>query len=127
MLTGARIMMKVDGEGVIIRGIMTRKRKLTKCSQCGAIGVPLKHRGRRWMCGICDRAPAMRDTATNAFAFETMHIGGDPSAGPIQVQNLNHLRRLEKEHGVISVLANYDNQSYPLRGGKEQFRDKGMR
>ena len=87
----------------------------------------MKFTSKGWICEDCITGPRMRDMATNPFQFESGHITGDPNLGKVQVQGLRHLRSLEKQYGVISVLANYDRPNDPIRGGKEQFRDRGQR
>lgn len=66
-----------------------------------------------WYCEEC--APLMRmpdNHGESPFSFTTMHIGDDPNRGPIKVQGLQHLRRLEREHKVQSVAANMDSKNW---------------
>lgn len=100
------------------------KKKLTKCINCGETGGTFRWTPKGYAHHKCSPKAGTRDHAKNLWDFETNHISGDPNSGPVRVQSLAHLRRLEKEHGVISVLANYDHPEIPLRGGKEQFRDR---
>jgi len=104
---------------------MAKKRKWLKCIECrqpgGAFAItpkgPIHHK--------CRNVKVRRDDATDPFKFTANHL--TPDGSPVEVQGLAHLRRLEKEMGVVSVTANYDHFSEPLPGGKEQFRDRGIR
>jgi len=99
--------------------------KLTKCVDCKQrTGGALRFTSRGWVHHRCEPVGGTRDVAKNLWDFESTHISSDPNSGPVKVQSLAHLRRLEKEHGVVSVLANYDRSDIPVRGGKEQFRDR---
>jgi hypothetical protein len=80
--------------------------------ECGAVGVRFRMIANgQWKCVKCIEGPQTRDTAKNNFAFSTMHLGQDPTKGPIEVQNMRHLSRLEREHGVVSVALNYDHKN----------------
>ncbi len=106
-------------------------KNLTQCARCGkADGRPMTFRPSAGKsCYVhtkgCSGLSQTRDTAKSAFRFVTSHIGSDPNLGPIEVQSLSHLRRLEKEHGVVSAAANYDssNMDSPPRS-KEQFHSR---
>jgi hypothetical protein len=106
---------------------MAKKRAVTKCGLCGQTGGRFTLRGKNWIHVDCAGGSRIRDVAINPFRMSTMHISENPNAGPIEVNSLHHLRKLEKEHGVISVVANYDSNNQYVRGGKEQFRDTGER
>ncbi len=75
-------------------------------------GGRFSYREGRWLCKECAANLFVAEPGKNLYEFDTMHIGKDPNAGPIRVQNLNHLRRLEKQHGVISVAANFDSRNF---------------
>ena len=55
-----------------------------------------------------DCGPALPNNAKSAFAFTTSTITGKP----IQVESMQHLQRLEKEHGCSSVVLNCDRSNW---------------
>jgi len=71
-------------------------------------GGRFTYRAGKWFCAECAGNGFVADSAKNLWEFQTMNIGNDPNKGAIQVNSLKHLRQLEKQHGVISVAANYD-------------------
>lgn len=71
-------------------------------------GGRFSYRGGKWFCGECAANGFVPESAKNLWEFESMHIGNNPNQGPVRVTSLRHLRQLEKQHGVISVAANYD-------------------
>lgn len=85
----------------------------TVCCQCGQRG------GRfRWIGGDnyvhtpqCDIPQTRFDAAKNLWDFTTTHISGDPSK-PVHVTSAREMYRLEKEHGVVSVVGNYYEQNW---------------
>ena len=90
------------------------------CDNCGRdskeFGGRFKLKGDKWVCApVCDSSKGTRDQAKSNFQFESLNIGADPNSGPIKVQSLRHLRTLEKEHGVVSVAANYDSKNWDRR------------
>ena len=100
--------------------------KLTKCVDCKKrTGGALRFTSRGWVHHKCEPVQGTRDHARNLYGFSTTHISPDPNLGPVTVQSLAHLRRLEKEHGVVSVTANFDEKNWaePPKA-REQFRDR---
>ena len=69
-------------------------------------------RDGKWLCEDCVQLCYQLNPGKNLWAFETLNIGSDPNKGPVQVKSLNHLRQLEKEHGVVSVAANFDSKHF---------------
>jgi hypothetical protein len=78
------------------------------CAVCGENGGKLILRGKHYIHDKCTGGVKMRDTAKNLFPLTTMHLSDDPTRGPITVNSLHHLRKLEAEHGVQSYAFNYD-------------------
>jgi hypothetical protein len=72
------------------------------------VGGRFSYRGGKWYCADCTANNVVAEPGKNLWEFESMNIGSDPNAGPVKVTSLRHLRQLEKQHGVISVAANYD-------------------
>jgi len=103
------------------------KKKWMKCVVCGNEGGTFSITPRGPVHKKCRGGGVIRDEAKSVFKFETTMLNADPNAPPIQVNSLHHLRQIEKEHGVVSVIANMDRPDVPVRGGKEQFRDTGVR
>jgi len=83
---------------------------MTKCAECSETGGRFVLRGDRWVHVKCSAAPKIRNRAGSMFPYESMHLSSDPNLGPVKIESLPHLRRLEKEHGVSSAAFN-DNQS----------------
>jgi hypothetical protein len=54
-------------------------------------------------------APRIRDDAKDLWGFTTSHL--DPN-NPVRVTSARHMGRLEKEYGVISRVANYEQQNW---------------
>jgi len=84
----------------------------TICAACGGTGGRFRWRGDKYYhipaCVTMTHGDRMRETATNLFPYETMNLGDDPNNGPIRVQSLSHLRRLENTYGVASDPFNND-------------------
>jgi hypothetical protein len=101
------------------------KRKMTTCINCGETGGTFRWTSKGYAHHKCSPRRGTRDAAKNLFEFTTMNISSDPTAGPVQVKSLAHIRKLEREHGVISVAANFDekNWSDPPQQ-REVFRDR---
>lgn len=60
--------------------------------------------GGKWYCSDCaEWAGVLPNSGKNLWDFTTTHLTGQP----IHVKSLNHLRQLEREHGVSSHAANY--------------------
>ena len=101
-------------------------REVTTCIRCGQTGGMFRYTTHGYVHHNCGKLGAQTmNFAKNNFRFDSMHISDNPNMGPVEVNSLHHLRQLEREHGVISVLANYDRQDEPLPGGKpNQFQDR---
>lgn len=69
----------------------SRERNRMECSDCFYGGVAV-----------------LENKAKSAFDFVTTTINGKP----IHVQGINHLQRLEKEHGCSSVVLNCDRSNW---------------
>ena len=69
-------------------------------------------------CEECLKEFRITETGKNPWQFETLNINGDPNKGPVKVNSLHHLRQLVKQHGVVSVAANFDSRNWdaPPRG-----------
>ena len=86
------------------------------CATCGNTAGVFKVIGDKQYCrGKCARDFSNGQTAKNLWNFESMNIGDNPNAGPVKVNSLRHLRQLEREHGVVSVAANYDEKNWERR------------
>lgn len=72
-------------------------------------------RDGKWYCEDCVHFRFELNPGKNLYEFETFNLGKSPSEQPVQVKSLSHLRQLEKEHGVISVAANYDSKHFDHR------------
>lgn len=84
----------------------------TVCCRCGQMGGRFRWTGDSYVhTPQCDVPQPRRDAAKNLWDFTTTHASTDPSR-PTHVGNLGELRRLEKEHGVISVVGNYNEQNW---------------
>lgn len=93
---------------------MAKKAK-TRCHACGSTGGRFTLRGENWYCApSCMKSSGYRDTAKSTFPFTTSHLAG-PNDGPITVQNLRHLRKLENHYGAVAEVYS-NNESY--QGGK---------
>lgn len=101
------------------------KRKLTKCINCKETGGKFRWTPKGYAHHKCSPKPGTRDHAKDLYGFTSSHISSDPNLGPVTVQSLAHLRRLEKEHGVASVMSNQDEKNWaePPKA-REQFRDR---
>lgn len=58
-------------------------------------------------CEECAGNATVFNSGKNLWDFETTNMSKVPGQ-KIKVKSLNHLRQLEKQHGVVSVAANYD-------------------
>jgi hypothetical protein len=63
-------------------------------------------------CDECVHAVYPGQPGKDLWQFETFNIAGEANSKPIQVQSLRHLRQLEKQHGVISVAANFSEKNW---------------
>lgn len=85
------------------------------CDACGNTSGRFRIVGRKKYCvGKCARNH-VQASAKNLWDFETMNISADPNQGPIKVKSLRHLRQLEREHGVVSVVANMEEKNWERR------------
>lgn len=82
------------------------------CMSCGGTGGRFRMVGEKgWIhTPQCDVAQKTVDGAKNLYDFTTTHISGDGQ--PVHVESKSHLARLEKEHGVISRVGNYNEQNW---------------
>ena len=64
--------------------------------------------GKDTFCEECAGPARMPTTCKNLWEFETTNLNGKR----VEVKSLSHMRRLEREHGVVSVAANYDSASW---------------
>ena len=78
-------------------------------------GGKFHFRDGKWYCEDCVHLQYQLNPGRNLWDFETSHLSSDPSKGPVHVKSLHHLRQLEKEHGVVSVAANYDSSAFERR------------
>jgi hypothetical protein len=86
----------------------------TICAVCGKTGGRFRFVGEgKWAhVKSCSHVNVRFEPGKNLWDFSTRNIGNDPNAGPIHVQSLSHLRRLEKEYGVNSVAGNMDSNNW---------------
>lgn len=64
---------------------------------------------KAFFCSDCFyEAPVLPNTAKSAFEFVTTAITGKP----VHVESMQHLQRLEKEHGCSSVVLNCDRSNW---------------
>lgn len=64
---------------------------------------------KAFFCSDCFyEAPVLPSVAKSAFDFVTSTITGKP----IRVESMQHLQRLEKEHGCSSVVLNCDRSNW---------------
>ena len=79
----------------------------TVCAACGETGGRFIYRGEKWYhADRCTAPVGIRDTAKSTFPYVTNHF--EPNDGPVTIQNIQHLRRLENLHGVASDVYNND-------------------
>lgn len=79
-------------------------------------GGRFRSRDGKWLCTECANEWVIAEPGKDLWNFTTLNIAGKPE--PVHVKSLNHLRRLEREHGVVSVAANYESSNWdkPPRG-----------
>lgn len=82
---------------------------------CGHRGGKYHRVGEKWVCDHCFRTgkhfvflAGRRDTASSLFPFVTNHFDGTPTT----VQNIQHLRRLENQHGAQSHAFNMNQSNW---------------
>jgi hypothetical protein len=86
---------------------------MTICIHCGKEGGRFRWTGDGYVhTPQCDVPQKRRDDAKNLWDFSTMHLHSNPNYGPLHVGSLRDLRQLEKAHGVISVVGNYNEQNW---------------
>ena len=89
-------------------------KKLTKCAICGGVGGRFRYRvgSEDYVhVGRCVSQDAPRDGMHKNWPLVTSHIAG-PEHGPMEIQSLQHLRRVEKEYGVSSGVYSYDEHNW---------------
>lgn len=64
--------------------------------------------GKDTFCEECARVRGTMGSCKNLWEFETTNLNGEK----VQVKSLSHLRQLEREHGVVSVAANYESRHW---------------
>lgn len=81
------------------------------CRECGRTGGKFRWVGEDQYVHTpsCDRAPKSRDDAKNLWDFTTSHL--DPN-NPVHVTSAKHMASLEKQYGVVSRVANYNEQNW---------------
>lgn len=81
------------------------------CASCGGTGGRFRFvkDGQYVHTPGCDRAQAARDSAKDLWGFTTSMLDVN---NPVTVTSAAHMRRLEKEYGVSSRVANYDQQNW---------------
>ena len=66
---------------------------------------------KEWVCKTCDPGVEKMQTVSGSmFPFVTMNLAGKPQK--IKVQSLRHLRKLERQHGVQSVVFNMNEKNW---------------
>lgn len=76
-------------------------------------GGKFRYRGGKPYCEECVPTDHYAgEPGKNLWEFETMNISSKANEGPIRVQSLRHLRQLERQHGVVSVAANFDSSRW---------------
>lgn len=81
-----------------------------KCVDCGDTAGRFRSIGDgKWIHVKCTKKANVYHRKP-VFPYSTTNIG-DPNDGPIVVENMRHLRQLERSHGVQSEVFNMD-QSY---------------
>lgn len=82
--------------------------KQTKCADCGETGGRFRFMGDgTWKHVGCSKAAVYHRKPI--FPYTTTHF--EPNNGPVEIQSLRHLRKLERQYGVASEPFNMD-QSY---------------
>ena len=82
---------------------------MTKCAICKEVGGRFRFRPETgdWVhVGRCVAEKPRHGMHSN-WPLVTSHISG-PNDGPMVIQNLQHLRRVEKEHSVSSAAYSLD-------------------
>lgn len=83
------------------------------CSNCGATDGTFRIvDGKRFCVPKCARPDQSPDKAKNLWNFSTMNISDNPNHGPIEVKSLRHLRQLENQFGVASVVGNMSSKDW---------------
>lgn len=62
----------------------------------------------KFFCEDCFHIPAVMNDGKRLWDFTTTHLNGEP----IHVKSLSHLRQLEKQFGVSSHAANYEQSNW---------------
>ena len=75
-------------------------------------GGAFRVRNGKTYCDECMASYVIAEPGKELWSFTTMNIGDTTHQKPIRVNSLNHLRQLEREHGVISVAANFDQKHW---------------
>ncbi len=80
------------------------------CRECGQSGGRFRfvREGEYVHTPKCDTPQQLRDGAKNLWDFSTRHINGEQ----VHVGRLKEMRRLEREHGVVSRVANYSENNW---------------
>jgi len=81
----------------------------TVCAACGETGGRFIFRSDKYYHASRCTKPAKVRGLVSTFPFTTNQF--EPNDGPVTVQSIHHLRRLESQHGVASEVYN-NNQSY---------------
>jgi hypothetical protein len=91
---------------------MFEEKEKIVCMECGESGGRFRLVGEKGYVHTpgCDRPIQVRDSAKDPYNFVSTHIA--QSGEPIHVQNSRHMARLEKEHGVVSRVRNYDQSNW---------------
>ena len=84
------------------------KREKAACCVCGRDFGKLTLRGEDYYCPDHLHTPRFRDGTHKNWPLVTMNLSDNPNEGPVVVENLQQLRRLENRYGVQSHVYNMD-------------------
>lgn len=91
----------------------------TICARCGESGGRFRLVGDNWVhVGRCSTGDKSRNGTHANWPLVTSHVG-NPNDGPMVIENLSHLRRVEKEYGISSDA--YNNDSSNRTGEGERY------
>ena len=94
-------------EGGIRRGVMCANQRCRWSKEVRGGSFSFSERYRGFVCEDCLYTP-LPSVAKSAFDFVTTAITGKP----VHVESMQHLQRLEKEHGCSSVVLNCDRSNW---------------
>ena len=72
----------------------------------------MKASTKEWFCEDCYLPAIQFDSAKNLFDYTTTHFNGEK----VHIRSLSHMRQLEKDFGLSSVIANNMERNWDRHG-----------